>query len=61
MRAGIVVSNAILLVDYINTLRRRDGMPLREAMEIGGPTRLRPVLMTPIATMRGLVDGDRHR
>ena len=42
MLAGIVVSNAILLVDYINTLRRRDGMPLREAVELGGRTRLRP-------------------
>ena len=55
MLAGIVVSNAILLVDYINTLRRRDGVPLREAVEIGGRTRLRPVLMTSIATMLGLV------
>jgi len=55
MLAGIVVSNAILLVDYINTLRRRDGMALREAVEIGGRTRLRPVLMTSIATMLGLV------
>jgi HAE1 family hydrophobic/amphiphilic exporter-1 len=55
MLAGIVVSNAILLVDYINTLRRRDGMPLREAVEIGGRTRLRPVLMTSVATMLGLV------
>jgi len=55
MLAGIVVSNAILLVDYINTLRHRDKMPLREAVEIGGRTRLRPVLMTSIATMLGLV------
>jgi HAE1 family hydrophobic/amphiphilic exporter-1 len=55
MLAGIVVSNAILLVDYINTLRRRDGLPLREAVEVGGRTRLRPVLMTSIATMLGLV------
>jgi HAE1 family hydrophobic/amphiphilic exporter-1 len=55
MLAGIVVSNAILLVDYINTLRRRDGMPLREAVEQGGRTRLRPILMTSIATMLGLV------
>jgi len=55
MLAGIVVSNAILLVDYINTLRRRDGMPLREAVELGGRTRLRPILMTSIATMLGLV------
>jgi HAE1 family hydrophobic/amphiphilic exporter-1 len=55
MLAGIVVSNAILLVDYINTLRRRDKMPLREAVEIGGRRRLRPILMTSIATMLGLV------
>jgi HAE1 family hydrophobic/amphiphilic exporter-1 len=55
MLAGIVVSNAILLVDYINTLRQRDGMPLRQAVEIGGRTRLRPILMTSIATMLGLV------
>ncbi len=55
MLAGIVVSNAILLVDYINTLRKRDGVPLREAVEIGGRTRLRPILMTAIATMLGLV------
>jgi HAE1 family hydrophobic/amphiphilic exporter-1 len=55
MLAGIVVSNAILLVDYINTLRRRDGMAIREAVELGGRTRLRPILMTSIATMLGLV------
>jgi HAE1 family hydrophobic/amphiphilic exporter-1 len=55
MLAGIVVSNAILLVDYINTLRRRDHIPLREAVEIGGRTRLRPILMTSIATMLGLL------
>ncbi len=55
MLAGIVVSNGILLVDYINTLRRRDGMELRAAVELGGRTRLRPILMTAIATMLGLV------
>src|SRR5688572_1671902 len=55
MLAGIVVSNAILPVDYINTLRRRDGLPLREAVELGGRTRLRPILMTSIATVLGLV------
>jgi HAE1 family hydrophobic/amphiphilic exporter-1 len=55
MLAGIVVSNAILLVDYTNTLRRRDGMALREAVEVGGRTRLRPILMTSLATMGGLV------
>jgi HAE1 family hydrophobic/amphiphilic exporter-1 len=55
MLAGIVVSNAILLVDYINTLRRRDGLSIREAVELGGRTRLRPILMTSVATMLGLV------
>jgi HAE1 family hydrophobic/amphiphilic exporter-1 len=55
MLAGIVVSNAILLVDYVNTLRRRDGLPIREAVEIGGRTRLRPILMTSVATGLGLV------
>ena len=55
MLAGIVVSNAILLVDYTNVLRRRDGMPLREAVETAGRTRLRPILMTSGATILGLV------
>ena len=55
MLAGIVVSNAILLVDYTNILRRRDNMPLREAVETAGRTRLRPILMTTLATMLGLV------
>jgi HAE1 family hydrophobic/amphiphilic exporter-1 len=55
MLAGIVVSNAILLVDYTNTLRRRDGMPLREAVELAGRTRLRPILMTTLTTVLGLL------
>jgi HAE1 family hydrophobic/amphiphilic exporter-1 len=55
MLAGIVVSNGILLVDYTNVLRRRDGLPLREAVELAGRTRLRPILMTSIATALGLV------
>ena len=55
MLAGIVVSNAILLVDYTNILRRRDKMPLREAVETAGRTRLRPILMTSLATILGLV------
>ena len=55
MLAGIVVSNAILLVDYTNVLRRRDKMPLREAVETAGRVRLRPILMTSIATVLGLV------
>ncbi|MGD9903994.1 MAG: efflux RND transporter permease subunit [Vicinamibacterales bacterium] len=55
MLAGIVVSNAILLVDYANTLRRRDGLPLRQAIEQAGQHRLRPILMTSICTTLGLV------
>ncbi len=55
MLAGIVVSNAILLVDYTNVLRRRDGLPLREAVEQAGRTRLRPILMTTLTTILGLV------
>jgi HAE1 family hydrophobic/amphiphilic exporter-1 len=55
MLGGIVVSNAILLVDYTNILRRRDGKPLREAVETAGRTRLRPILMTTLTTILGLV------
>jgi HAE1 family hydrophobic/amphiphilic exporter-1 len=55
MLAGIVVSNAILLVDYTNVLRRRDGVELREAVETAGRTRLRPILMTSLTTILGLV------
>jgi HAE1 family hydrophobic/amphiphilic exporter-1 len=55
MLAGIVVSNAILLVDYTNTLRRRDYLTIRDAVELAGRTRLRPILMTSLATMLGLV------
>jgi HAE1 family hydrophobic/amphiphilic exporter-1 len=55
MLAGIVISNAILLVDYTNILRRRDGLPLREAVELAGRTRLRPILMTSLTTVLGLV------
>jgi hydrophobic/amphiphilic exporter-1 (mainly G- bacteria), HAE1 family len=55
MLAGIVISNAILLVDYTNVLRRRDGLPLREAVELAGRTRLRPILMTSLTTVLGLV------
>jgi HAE1 family hydrophobic/amphiphilic exporter-1 len=52
---GLVVNNAILLVDYTNVLRRRDGIPLREAVELAGRTRLRPILMTTTTTLLGMV------
>jgi HAE1 family hydrophobic/amphiphilic exporter-1 len=54
MLAGIVVNNAIVLVDYIETLRSR-GLSRREAILKAGPTRLRPVLMTTLTTVLGLL------
>ncbi len=51
---GIVVNNAIVLIDYINTLRKR-GYPLREAIVHGGKTRLKPILMTTSTTVLGLL------
>jgi HAE1 family hydrophobic/amphiphilic exporter-1 len=55
MLGGIVVNNAILLVDYTNLLRRRDKMPLREAIEEAGRRRLRPILMTATTTIFALI------
>lgn len=54
MMVGIVVSNGVLLVDFANVLRRR-GEPLFEATVVAAKTRLRPILMTTIATVAGLV------
>ncbi|MFO7740519.1 MAG: efflux RND transporter permease subunit [Desulfatiglandaceae bacterium] len=51
MLGGIVVNNAILLVDHINLLRRRDGLPLSEAIQEAGRRRLRPILTTAMTTM----------
>lgn len=53
--AGIVVNNAIVLVDYIGILRKRDGMEERESLIQGGLTRFRPVTLTAITTVMGLV------
>ena len=55
MLAGIVVNNAILLVDYTNRLRRTEGMELMEAIRISGSRRLRPILMTTFTTVLGLL------
>ena len=55
MLGGIVVNNAILLVDHTNLLRRRDNMPLRQAIEEAGRRRLRPIMMTAMTTMLGLL------
>ncbi|MCP4900857.1 MAG: efflux RND transporter permease subunit [bacterium] len=54
MLAGIVVNNAIVLVDYINTLRER-GMERAEAIVTAGSVRLRPILMTTATTVLGLL------
>ena len=55
MLGGIVVNNAILLVDHTNLLRRKASMPIREAIEEAGRRRLRPILMTATTTIFGLV------
>lgn len=52
--AGIVVNNGIVLVDFINR-RRMEGAELNEAIVEAGRTRLRPILMTAITTMLGLL------
>jgi HAE1 family hydrophobic/amphiphilic exporter-1 len=52
---GIVVNNAIILIDYINQLRRESGYDLRDAVITACTRRLRPILMTTITTVLGLV------
>ena len=54
MMLGIVVSNGVLLVDYTNVLRRR-GIELHKAVLQASRTRLRPILMTSLATVFGLL------
>ena len=54
MLVGIIVNNGIVLVDYINQ-QRLAGMGLREAIIDAGVTRLRPILMTSLTTILGLV------
>ena len=54
MLTGIVVNNAIVLVDYINLLRRDEGLDLISAVQKAGIRRLRPILMTTLTTVLGL-------
>ena len=51
---GIVVKNGIVLVDYINLMRDR-GHELNEAIALSGESRLRPVLMTAVTTLLGML------
>jgi HAE1 family hydrophobic/amphiphilic exporter-1 len=51
---GIVTDNAIVKIDYTNQLRR-EGMPLREAVFEGSAVRLRPILMSSVTTIFGLI------
>ena len=52
--AGVVVNNAIVLIDYINQLIR-EGMETREALIRAGTVRFRPVLLTAVTTILGLL------
>ncbi|MFZ0388942.1 MAG: efflux RND transporter permease subunit [Calditrichia bacterium] len=54
MLVGIVVNNGILLIDYIHQLRRK-GMALREAVFTAGTIRLRPILITSLTTIFGML------
>ncbi|MEX0987810.1 MAG: efflux RND transporter permease subunit, partial [Bacteroidales bacterium] len=54
MLIGIVVKNAIVLVDYINLMRQR-GHELKAAIILSGKSRLRPVLMTSLTTILGML------
>ena len=52
---GIVVNNAIVLVDYINLKMREEGLSVVDAVVLAGRTRLRPILMTTLTTVLALV------
>jgi hydrophobic/amphiphilic exporter-1 (mainly G- bacteria), HAE1 family len=54
MMVGIVVSNSILIVEFVRTLRR-EGTPINEALTVACRIRLRPILMTSLATVIGLL------
>ena len=53
--AGIVVNNAIVLVDTVNRYRRERGMSVHDALVAAGVRRLRPILMTASTTVLGLL------
>jgi HAE1 family hydrophobic/amphiphilic exporter-1 len=55
MLIGIVVNNAIVLVDYINLMRREQHLSIRDAVLQSGRRRLRPILMTTCTTVLGML------
>ena len=55
MLIGIVVNNAIVLVDYINLMRREENLPIHEAVTVSAHRRLRPILMTTFTTVLGML------
>ncbi|MBN2483193.1 MAG: efflux RND transporter permease subunit, partial [Candidatus Omnitrophica bacterium] len=55
MLGGIIVNNGIVLVDYINLLIREKHIPLEDALRLGSERRVRPILMTSLTTIMGLI------
>lgn len=55
MLAGVVVNNAIVLIDYANLLIRERGLNYFQAIKVAGPARLRPILMSTLTTVLGMI------
>lgn len=55
MLAGVVVNNAIVLIDYGNLQMRENGLTYKEAMTVAGPARIRAILMSTLTTVLGMV------
>ena len=51
---GVVVNDAIVLISHINDLRK-EGLPFNEAIIIGGKNRLRPIILTTVTTISGMI------
>ncbi|MGH8337940.1 MAG: efflux RND transporter permease subunit, partial [Gammaproteobacteria bacterium] len=55
LMVGLVVKNGIILFEYVHKLQREENLPLREALVQAGRIRVRPILMTTLATLFGLL------
>jgi len=55
MLDGLVAKNSTLLIDYTHTVMQREGLPLREALVEAGTTRLRPIIMTSVTMIAGML------